>query len=66
MATKRRDKVNPRDQVPDYLATLKRGWSLVVYDIQGGPIPEDAVNKLDSFAQEVAKEFNLAITTTVE
>ena len=67
MANKRKEKMtDPKDQTPEYLLNLKRGWSLVVYDLQGGPIPARAVDKLNSFAEEIAKEYDLAITSTVE
>lgn len=50
-------------EVPD----RKRAVSIVVYDLQGGPFPEKAVNELERAAEKVAGAYTgLAITVTHE
>lgn len=45
----------------------KRAFSLVVYDLQGGPIPPAVVNYLEDAAFNAAQMSDgLAITTAVE
>lgn len=66
MAKKGKNMVSAQKDTPDYVVNLKRGCSVVLYDLQGGPISNTAVEKLSSFAEEVAKEFNLVHTVVVE
>lgn len=48
---------------PDY----KRSVQIIVYDLQGGPFPEDAVNQLKRDVEKVAQAYNgLAISIVEE
>lgn len=47
---------------PDY----QRGISIVVYSMNGGPIPTKAVDRLKREAQEVAQSFPAVAVTVVE
>lgn len=65
-AQKNRKKFSYPEQDPDFRLDKKRAWSLVVYDLQGGPIHESARERLEDFAATIAQEYELVYTTTVE
>jgi hypothetical protein len=51
------------DFKPEY--ALNRCWYLAVYDVQGGPVPPQAIQALDSFAEKIAKQYNLAVSSEI-
>ena len=61
---KKKKTLNPESL--DYRIEKNRAWYICVYDLQGGPIHENAIRSLEEYAQEVAKKYNLAINTKVE
>lgn len=51
------------NEQPEY----KRAIQIIVYDLQGGPFPEKAVNRLLREVEEVAQNYNgLAISVIQE
>lgn len=48
-------------------AGYKRAVQVIVYDMQGGPLPEQAIGKIINTAEQVAEQYNgLAITVVEE
>ena len=50
----------------DHPIEKNRAWHITVYDLQGGPVHHEALDKLEKFASKIAKEYNLTIERKVE
>lgn len=51
------------DYKPDYAPN--RCWYLAVYDVQGGPVSPKAIEALESFAEKIAEQYNLVVSSEI-